>query len=682
MQKDAVIDKLSLRETYNKYLHPDVLDTTNPILWKHLADGDILDVFQFNEGSGLAIAKKIKPQTILEMTAANALMRLMSEKGKESQQDRFARIKAQGIQVFEREMRQNHLSQDIIDKLHHYCDNYYGCVPLQEQMMEILMKVVGFTLAEANDARRIVAKKQMSRIPELKEKFYSHFTNEEIANYVWSLAVLPQLGYAFSTNHSTPYSFVGVQVLELATRFNPIYWNTACLIVNSGSLEDNSEEEIIDIYAPEADDLENGITFKDLPDRSGKIRKTNSTDYTKIAKAIGAIRNKGIKVSLCNINYSDFGFKPDVENNQILYGLKGLNRVGTDLINEIIEHRPYLSLVDFYEKIKPNKAAMISLIKSGAFDEFESRVKNMVDFIWLTCDKKKNLTLQNMSSFIKYNLLPNETEEQKLSARIYEFNRYLKNECKFNSENYKLDSRAIDFLSKIEKSNLLDNDLLNVKQWDKQVYQSAMDVYRKWISENKQDILYELNKRIFKEDWDKYAGNSNLSAWEMESLCFYYHDHELKGANFSKYGISDFFKLSPQPIVERTFKKGDSLIPIYRLDKICGTCIAKNKTKSLVYLLTLNGVVTVKFRKEYFALFDKQISERAADGTKKILEKSWFNKGNMIVVQGIRREDEFVAKKYASSSAHTLYHIDEVLKNGELVLRHDRAKGDLEDEQD
>ena len=87
--------------------------------------------------------------------------------------------------------------------------------------------------------------------------------------------------------------------------------------------------------------------------------------------------------------------------------------------------------------------------------------------------------------------LPNETEEQKLSARIYEFNRYLKNECKFNSENYKLDSRAIDFLSKIEKSDLLDNDLLNIKQWDKQVYQPAMDVYRNWISENKQDILYE-----------------------------------------------------------------------------------------------------------------------------------------------------------------------------------------------
>lgn len=80
-----------------------------------------------------------------------------------------------------------------------------------------------------------------------------------------------------------------MQTLYLATHFNPIYWNTACLIVNSGSLEDNSEEEIVDIYAPEGDDLANGISFKDLPDKKSKIRKTASTDYAKIAKAIGAI---------------------------------------------------------------------------------------------------------------------------------------------------------------------------------------------------------------------------------------------------------------------------------------------------------------------------------------------------------------------------------------------------------
>ena len=94
--------------------------------------------------------------------------------------------------------------------------------------------------------------------------------------------------------------------------------------------------------------------------------------------------------------------------------------------------------------------------------------------------------------------------------------------------------------------------------------------------------------------------------------------------------------------------------------------------KSIVTILTPTGVVNVKFRKEYFTLFDKQISQKQPDGTKKIIEKSWFNRGNMIVVQGIRSGDDFIAKKYASTAGHQLYHIDEIQPNGNLILRNNR----------
>lgn len=56
---------------------------------------------------------------------------------------------------------------------------------------------------------------------------------------------------------------------------------------------------------------------------------------------------------------------------------------------------------------------------------------------------------------------------------------------------------------------------------------------------------------------------------------FYYHDHELANINNSKYGFVDFFSLPEEPQVDKVFKKGASLIPIYKLHKICGTCIAK-----------------------------------------------------------------------------------------------------------
>ena len=165
----------------------------------------------------------------------------------------------------------------------------------------------------------------------------------------------------------------------------------------------------------------------------------------------------------------------------------------------------------------------------------------------------------------------------------------------------------------------------------------------------------------------------------MEALCFYYHEHELSHVNADRYGFVDFYELSEDPVVEKTFSRGGKDINIFKLYKICGTCIAKNKIKSTVSILTTSGVVNVKFRKEYFSLFDKQISERGEDGVKHVVEKSWFNRGNMIVVMGIRSGDDFISKKYASSGGHQLYKIDEIYDDGTLKLRNERYQGEAED---
>ena len=78
LQADQIIPTKSLRELYNEYLHPEILDTTNQGIWDHLAAGDVLDVFQFSTGVGLAIAKKLKPQDPMEMTAANAINNIVA----------------------------------------------------------------------------------------------------------------------------------------------------------------------------------------------------------------------------------------------------------------------------------------------------------------------------------------------------------------------------------------------------------------------------------------------------------------------------------------------------------------------------------------------------------------------------------------------------------------------------
>ena len=276
------------------------------------------------------------------------------------------------------------------------------------------------------------------------------------------------------------------------------------------------------------------------------------------------------------------------------------------------------------------------------------------------------------------------TPEQVMARRVYEFNRYLKAITKADKHAYpniySLDERAIAFLREIECDDIIETDnlawFIKTKNWD-MIYQKHMDVFRAWIASDKEAILDALNTEIFMQDWEKYA-KGTISAWEMEVLCFYYHEHELANIDNDKYGFADFYCLPEEPIIEKIYRRDGKEIPIFKLHRICGTCIAKNKVKSMVTILTTTGVVNVKFRKEYFTMFDKQISERQDDGVKKIMEKSWFNRGSMIVVTGIRSGDDFIAKKYVSTETHQLYKINEIIDGTDIVLTHERYHGEME----
>lgn len=468
--------------------------------------------------------------------------------------------------------------------------------------------------------------------------------------------------------------------MNLAYFYPVIFWNCACLIADSGGSDDNEEdEEIVDIY--EQEDMEE-FEYIDSPDRKTKIKKRKNNNYGKIATAIGALRADGINIVPPDINSSSYTFYPDVENNQILFGLRGLLNVGEEVIADTIANRPYSSPRDYLNKVKPKKTAMVSLIKCGAFDNMMDRKTCMAWYLWEICDKKNRLTLQNMPSFIKYNLLPQNTEEEIMGKRIYEFNRYLKAITKDSGlnpkEKYLIDERAANFLTEIEMEGFVDTSLptwtIQAKIWDK-FYQNKMNVFRKWLAQDGKEILQKLNEIIFMEEWNKYAGKANYSAWEMEAMCYYYHDHELKNLNKEKYGLVDFFELPEEPEIDRVIQKKDSEITLFKLSRIYGTCIAKNKSKATVTLLTPTGTVLVKFRKEYYAMFDKRISEPGSDGKNHIVEKSWFDRGKMIVVCGMRSGDNFIAKKYSTTSGHTLYRISNIDENGQITLQSERYNG-------
>lgn len=656
LQEDNLIDKkLSLKEVYDKYFHPNVLPLNDNKCWEALQNGSVLNVFQFDSDVGSQAAKKIKPTNMLELADANGLMRLMtSEKGAETPMEKYIRYK-NDITLWYKEMDKAGLTKTEQKILEPYFKKSYGVPPSQEQLMTMLMdeNICGFTLAEANAARKIVGKKQMDKIPELRTKVLIQAKRKELGDYVWKYGIGPQMGYSFSIIHALAYSFIGFQTLYIATHWNPIYWNTACLIVNSGALESDNDEDT----------------------------KEKATDYAKVAKALGEIIDKGIKVSLVDINKSDYGFKPDVENNQILFGMKALSNVGLPVIEMIKKNRPYKSIADFMNRCKISKTAMVSLIKSGAFDKVDSswakglcsdiRFATMGYFISKASEPKKKLTLQNLPGLISKGIIDSDSE----IAILFKINKHLK--TKKNGDYYLIDDNIYSLIKDIftdidDNINIINGNMyISQKTWER-LYKSKTETFKiNTLKPKEKELLDKYNNALFSELWEKYA-SGNISAWEMEALCFYYHPHELSNVDEIKYGISNFKDLPTEPEIERYWKRGGRQIPIFVTHKIIGTVISKDDSHSSVSILTTTGVVRVKFTRDYYAMYAKQISEKLEDGTKKVREKGWFTRGTKIMVTGFRRDDFFQAKAYKNTPTHQLYKITNVDRFGNMDLVHDR----------
>lgn len=638
----------TLKETYEKAIGVYNLERENKDMWKMIWSHKIESLFQMEKQSGVQGIALTKPECLDDLATLNSVIRLMAqEPGDEQPLNKYARFK-KDIFLWYAEMDRYGLTKEEQKLLEPILKSSYGICESQERFMMLvqLPECGGMSLTWADSLRKSIAKKNPTAYMKLQEEYYKTVEEKDLSpnlcRYVWNVLVATSRGYGFNLSHTLAYSIIGLQEMNLCFKYPIIFWNCACLITDSGAAKENE-----------------------------------SADYNKIAIAIGKMKKNGIKIIPPDVNKSEAIFAPDVDNNCIYYGFKSLVSVGDDVISQIISNRPFVSVPDFLNRVKLKKPAVLSLIKSGAFDSLEpNRMELMGWYIWRTCDKKKRLTLQNMRKLILEDLVPSNLNHERA---VFEFNRYLKAICKSDAENYKLDERALSFI----ENNYLDlfsivnyDKILKIKQWDK-IYQKEMDNLREWLKEDGEEVLFRLNEKIFKEDWDKYVKRPNYSSWEMESTCLYFHEHELKNINNGKYGLRDFETLPVEPRVANSFEKGGRTINMFELSKIIGTVIAKDKNKNIISLLTRGGtVVTIKFPKAYYSIYDKQISIMGEDGKKKIIEKSWFTKGNMLVINGMRRGDnDFVAKKYASQGGHTLYRVSEIDDFGNIMITSERARG-------
>ena len=679
----------NLRDTYNKYVGLENLDYDTEEMWKEIGENKISNLFQYDTPVGLATAKLVKPKSAMELAVANSLMRLMAQDGGEMPSDTYTRYK-NNIELWYREMERYGLTEEEIKIMEGHLLNNYGVCDSQEGIMLISMdeKISGFSVKEANKLRKTIAKKKLAEIDNMHKLFMDrgreHGTSNNLLNYVWEVQVKRQLGYSFSLIHSLAYSLIAIQEMNLAYHYPTVFWNCSNLIVDSAGIDENDEfVNLIDSFDPVTEIVEEDNSDEDdeedmTKEEKEEIKKQNKTvDYGKIASAIGKMMAQGIKVELPDINKSEFTFTPDIENNSIIFGIKGINRVNNDLAKDIIMNRPYTGLKDFLSKVKSNKIAIINLIKAGCFDKVEKKDRKdiMIDYIDSISDKKQRLTLQNMAMLIRENCIPS---EYKREVQIYNFNKYLKN---FKKDIYYLfDDRAFTFYEKMFDMDLVSQNkegqfMIKQREWDK-IYKKEMTDIREELKTNPK-ILEDLNKKLFDSVWNKYA-DGNISKWEMDSVCFYYDKHELADIDKERYYIEDYFDLSEEPEVDNIWKtKEGKEIPIFKLTRICGTVIDKNKMKNIVTLLTENGVVNLKIYRAQFSKYDKQISVKdPVTGKKTIIERSWFKRGNKLMVAGIRRGDNFVPKIYKNNVYFTypIELITSIDEDGIVTVAGERAE--------
>lgn len=423
--------------------------------------------------------------------------------------------------------------------------------------------------------------------------------------------------------------------MNLAYKYPIIFWNCANLIVDSGTLDTDSNE---------------------------------NSDYNKIARAVNKIKFSGIDILPIDINDSGISFTPDAKSNIINYGLGGVQGISNDSAREIINNRPYTSFEDFMNKTNLNRTVIIALIKSGAFSKFESPIETMKKYLMSICGAKTKLTLQNFNKLVETELIP---KELKLQKQVFNFNKMIKKACKYNADYFALDKDGIyqKFYEKYFDSSLLethDNHILISKKNLKKQYDGIMAVAKNYLQEHQQEMLDKFNKKLFQEQWDKYA-SGGISHWEIETMGYYYHSHELNNIQYDMYGITRYKNLPKKPVVERTWKRGDFEIPIYKTFKICGTIVAKDEGHGQITIITPDDMeVIVKMSKDFFSRCNAQLSEVQPNGTKKVIEHGWFQRGNMVICNGFVRDESFVLRTYKHKGVkpHQLELITNTSKNG------------------
>ncbi len=364
--------------------HKDNYD--DPNVFNLIASGDTMCIFQLESGGMCELMRKMKPTGLEEIIAGISLYR-------------------PGPMQYIGDFIECKFDKSKIHYLHPSMESILsvtnGCIVYQEQVMQLVKKLAGFSTALADNVRYAMSKKKTQMMKDLGQLFVygGTWTNGEtvpgcIKNGIpeeTALQIYKQLDdfsqYAFNKSHATCYAYVTYQTAWLKNYYPAEF---ICALLNN-----------------------------------------RITDITQIKKYMNYAKTIGIDVLPPCINQSRDEFR--VQNGAIRFGLGGLKNVGVAVVKQIVEEREqngkFTDMTDFFERCCSfvNKRMIENMIKGGAFDCFGRTRADMLkwyndEYTEVLEGNKKRLTGQmslfDMMPDLKTEMRPERAQEKEFPKQI------------------------------------------------------------------------------------------------------------------------------------------------------------------------------------------------------------------------------------------------------------------------
>ena len=338
---------------HNKSLKLADIPYDDPKTFKLFQKAQTTSVFQLESSGMKRYLKELKPTTLEDVVSMVALYRPGPMQFIPDYIDRKAGKKP---------------IEYMHPKLKPILEQTYGICIYQEQLMRIARDVAGFTLPQADTLRKAIGKK----IPELlraqKDKFVDgvvkNGSSKIIGERLWEW-VLPFAQYGFNKSHSVAYAIIAYYTAYLKAHF-PVEFMAAALT-------------------------------------------SEKSDVERIAFLIDECKDMKIEVLQPDVNESFRNFSVIPKEKKIRFGLLAIKNVGENIVETILQERKnnghFVDFADFVSRIDTkdfNKKSMEALIKTGAFDNFETRGKllsNLEDILAFNREIRKNKTNSQASLF-------------------------------------------------------------------------------------------------------------------------------------------------------------------------------------------------------------------------------------------------------------------------------------------